>query len=531
MVRDEDGKILSGSASIIDVEYVKDAKYHSKQVMRERLGKVIYLSEDKKSGIFLSKTRGMVEYDVETNVFKPINTKDDRVKICPQIPEERAHSVFGDTYLMLEFFKKSGLLGVLRTIFTDDSKYEREICHLLHGILRDGSHIGCDDFIEKSFVSYLLENTLASTLSSDTNYFTVLGDDSTRVAFFKTFIKQMRKRHSLFGHGCYVDSTPLPNSISNNPFNALCCHGTGSKQEQIRLILVLDKETGLPVWYDIIPGNVLDLSTTKQILEDVEETLGIDIDELVLDAGYASKELLKAYVGGDMRSVICRMPQKKGYPYQELYQKVKPLIGKAKYSFIRNNHTYFGKKEVTSIFGEEYFTYVFVDQDNALVRAREYILKHQEKYETMTYKEKDWRSVCGGFFVLISTWDEEPSDILNEYFNRTKIENVFKTSKEYLNLLPINKWTDTTVRGKILADVIHTIGYLQLRSAITKTEISTSKIIGRTQSLMCFKGSNGYCIVDIPNKQTKEAFSLLKIPVPAHVNLTEYRKELFNLKM
>ena len=52
LVRDRSGEVVSGSASIVDVEYVKEGKYHSKQVMREKLGKVIYLSEDKKVGVF-----------------------------------------------------------------------------------------------------------------------------------------------------------------------------------------------------------------------------------------------------------------------------------------------------------------------------------------------------------------------------------------------------------------------------------------------------------------------------------------------
>ena len=37
--RNENGKIVSGSASIIDVKYVKDRKHHAKQVVRENLGK------------------------------------------------------------------------------------------------------------------------------------------------------------------------------------------------------------------------------------------------------------------------------------------------------------------------------------------------------------------------------------------------------------------------------------------------------------------------------------------------------------
>ena len=53
IVRDENGTITSGSAAIVDTAYVSTGqKNHSKQTVREKLGKVLYLSEDRKSGIF-----------------------------------------------------------------------------------------------------------------------------------------------------------------------------------------------------------------------------------------------------------------------------------------------------------------------------------------------------------------------------------------------------------------------------------------------------------------------------------------------
>ena len=54
IIRDKDGAIKSGSAAIIDTVYVPGEKFHSKQQVREHLGKIIYLSEDGKSGLFMS---------------------------------------------------------------------------------------------------------------------------------------------------------------------------------------------------------------------------------------------------------------------------------------------------------------------------------------------------------------------------------------------------------------------------------------------------------------------------------------------
>lgn len=88
-----------------------------------------------------------------------------------------------------------------------------------------------------------------------------------------------------------MDSTPLPNDIDNNPFNALCSHGVESTSIQTRLVLVLDEETGLPVWYDVITDNVLDISTIITVVNDVAISLDITIHSLVLDAVTSPRRL------------------------------------------------------------------------------------------------------------------------------------------------------------------------------------------------------------------------------------------------
>ena len=65
LVRDTEGNILSGSAAIKESQYVKDrGKFHSRQIVRERLGKVVWPAPDGKSGIFLSPQRGLVPYEL-----------------------------------------------------------------------------------------------------------------------------------------------------------------------------------------------------------------------------------------------------------------------------------------------------------------------------------------------------------------------------------------------------------------------------------------------------------------------------------
>ncbi len=531
VIRDEDGMIISGSASIVDTAYVSTgSKNHSRHTVREKLGKVLYLSEDRKSGIFMSPTRGLVEYNAVTDTFEGVDRDDARISKQELFPSTEIHTVFGDVFWFLSFLEKCGLIDVLRTVFPKDEAYERVLCHVLHGILKDGSRISCDNFLRKSFASYIMKDVPVASLHSDTRFFTLMGEDSLKVSYFRAFVAAMQKQNPSFGKGCYVDSTPLPNDIENNPFNSLCCHGVATSEVMTRLILVLDEETGLPVWYDVIPGNVLDINTVMMIVNDVADTLGVEIDSLVLDAGYVSKELIGAFHIGTEKTIIGRMPARKGYPFKTLYWEVKDLIGKGKYAFVRKHHAYFGIKKEISLFGEPIYAYVYVDQYNALKRFSDYLIEHEDEFAGLKVRDKDWYTVKNGYFVLVSNIDTTPRELLSEYFGRTDIEVVFKTAKEYLDLLPLSKWNDTTVRGKILHDIIDTTALLLLRKRIRQSGLSTSEIIGRCQSLMCCRRSDGTITVETPNKQVKEYYKLLSLSVPAHVKEGAFRKEL-RLKM
>lgn len=100
--------------------------------------------------------------------------------------------------------------------------------------------------------------------------------------------------------------------------------------------------------------------------------------------------------------------------------------------------------------------------------------EHEEEFAAMKDKDKDWMTVKYGFFILISNLETTPEKLLTNYFERTQIEIAFKTSKEYLEMLPLSKWTDETVRGKILHDIIDTIIVLNLRRAVDSSGRSLS---------------------------------------------------------
>ena len=131
--KDDEGNIIGGSASIVDSLYQKGKASPCKQVMKESLGRIIFM-EDRKSGIFLSKTRGLVFYDVEVDEFQPVDRDDPRLKVSGYIHEARIRTLLGDCDLVLNVMYGCGILRIMRNLAVkDDALYAKMVFHTLHG--------------------------------------------------------------------------------------------------------------------------------------------------------------------------------------------------------------------------------------------------------------------------------------------------------------------------------------------------------------------------------------------------------------
>ena len=183
-------------------------------------------------------------------------------------------------------------------------------------------------------------------------------------------------------------------------------------------------------------------------------------------------------------------------------------------------------REEIEIFDRKVNAYIYVDKENALAGFKKYLIEHEEEYEAMSLADKDYKTVEYGFFILLSTYVMEPKDLLIEYFARTDIEGIFKTAKNYLDLLPLSKWTDRTVRGKILSDMIAMPIYLQSRRQLNKVKKSMTSAIGAMEASMCLVNRQKKIQVEYPTKKVKELQELLKLSTKNNVGLTDYFKSM-----
>ena len=85
----------------------------------DREGKIVWLADDKKSGIFLSTIRGLVLYDARSNTFSEVEKDDPRIRnmgIDEWTCEAGVYKVFGDDWL-LAFLIQTGMSRVIARTF------------------------------------------------------------------------------------------------------------------------------------------------------------------------------------------------------------------------------------------------------------------------------------------------------------------------------------------------------------------------------------------------------------------------------
>ena len=544
IVRDSNGVITSGSAALVENKYLRNAsgdrsRNHTQQTVVERLGKVVWINDnDSQHGIFDSPSRGLVSYSVKQDEFIPVEPTDTRIS-GTQYEQETAwiHVNFGNAFLFFNELEKTPFMNVVRSTFTDPVLYEKVLAHLAHDCLKNGSSIKCGEFLKSSMLSHALKNISVSTLDCDSSYFFALANDNLKKEFFKNLIAEMRKTHPDFGRCCYTDSTPLPGEAEDNPFNALSSHGTDGAVIQSRLVLLLDIQTCIPVWFEIIASNVLDKSTILTITHDVKATLDLDIDVYDLDAGYARQELFQLFNRKNNtridekgiireRTVLVRMPDIKGYGRDDLYMQCKPHFYTGRYSFDYEHHTYFGERIEIELFGQSEYAFVFIDKTQAESLLREWRTNHQEEWEGLTDLQQDWYQVKDGFFILIGNKDQSPKDTLIEYRGRARIELFFRDGKSYLKILPIAKWNKQTVTGKIFHDIIETMFYRGYRKRISATGMTMSSLIVSLDGWEACKLSNGLLEIKTPSAQVRDICEKLGYAPPGHMSLEDFSKQV-----
>jgi transposase len=253
----------------------------------------------------------------------------------------------------------------------------------------------------------------------------ILGSEEVQRRFFELYI------NCLYGTcgttGILIDSSGMPNA-SKMSLTQLSNHN-GKINMEIRLIYVLDRKTGMPIYFRYCSGNIIDVTTLCTTIAELRQ-YKIAVDYAIMDAGYFSETNVK-----------------------ELYQSGIPFITR-----LAPNRKLFKK--------------VVAENLDGLMIAR-YAVRYGNR---LLYIKKVSIMLHLGLFMILSSVDIPVEEILPLYYTRQQIEQVFDIGKNDADLLPIRVQNEDTLRGHLLLTFMATVLLQNLQRDIISRRHKKDKI-------------------------------------------------------
>jgi transposase len=200
-----------------------------------------------------------------------------------KVEQEKFILNYGDSATLHEFSEKLGFNLLLQNVFGSD--FDSVMALAFYKLFESSAMYYAETWFEGNYANRLFPN---ATLSSQrvSELLERIGNEHLYREFFRKYCSCLYSEH-----GVAIDSTGLQNDIDIS-LTALG-HHCGSLENELRLLMVIDKDTSEPLYFRYFPGNIVDVSTLKNTLTEIEQ-YGIKTAFALIDAGYYSENNIAA---------------------------------------------------------------------------------------------------------------------------------------------------------------------------------------------------------------------------------------------
>ena len=455
------------------------------------LGKVI----DKERGIYKNRKRGVFQYTLENG----------EIEYLPLIPEKLILD-FGDSFFLNEMLSKCGFIGLTSDVFCELSDTIHSL--IFYKILHGGASCHAQNWWEGSYSRMLFSKaSLPSQRVSEV--LRLLGDEALQRSFFSKYLTYISSK---IQGSVLIDSTGLPNDI-RFPLSAINNHN-GVISNESRLILVLERESKLPIYFRYVAGNIVDVTTLQTTIAEMKE-FGIAVNHAIVDAGYYSEKNIRG-LRKEKVSFLLRMSTNRKL-YKELIAEHGHSLENAQHLVKYRERFVFMKRVEIDLFGVVGYAYVSLDIER----------KHDElkKYFNRAYDDKDisvddMNSTMNskGFFVLVSSEELDITDVLPLYYTRQAIEQVFDFSKNNTDLLPLRIHGIDNFRGHLFISFLSSVAYILVNNMLNESDFCVSGANCVLRNLKC-KVYDEKILVQEPNKKMNDIAKVVGLIFPPSITL------------
>jgi len=326
----------------------------------------------------------------------------------------------------------------------------------------------------------------------------------------------------------------------------------GDTLPQINLSLILDKDKGIPVMYDIFPGSISDVSTLSGTLKKLNAH-GIQNYVTVMDRGFFSLSNLHELMDNKISFIMAAKLQLNDL--KQLMTEAQKDIDDVKYLHKFNKDPIFAKPITYNIDSSmEVKGYVYYDPKleqtekqtllSRLYDIREDLLKvrlNKNSNPYVVFKDKsqgfgnffDWKVIDSRFdvaikqnavaqrmnkmgkYILFYSGNFDWLKCLSLYREREEIEKSFKALKNEIDILPLNTHSEKTTRGFIFIAFLSLIIRSRLMNMMQEAELldkySVELLLLQLEKLRKIILADGQIFVTEMTKKQREILQALDL--------------------
>ncbi len=454
-------------------------------------------------------------------------------------PKVTAHAqIIGPNIILDTITKELGLDILLQDCCP---KYYEQIKAMAYYLLHQGDALShCENWCASHIPSMTF--TLTSQNISD-----VL--DTITVGTKQTFMAEWIAQNSEDDHLCY-DITSISSYSDSNAYIRYGYNRDGEQLAQLNLAVVFGQNSGLPLYFQELPGSINDVKTLNNLLKTVKALSSKPLS-YVMDKGFYSKSNVDnlfatkskfiisvplsnkwlqhaiddVYTRVDDMNYYQRMDQEVLFVHTRLY----PWGDEKRRCYL---HLYYNV--VTRANAVNKFHADLLGYKEELETGR-IIVAHQEVYDeffiikttpkrgkVISYNSQainQYIKRYAGFYAILTNSVKDPMKSLQIYRDKDAVEKCFDDLKNHIDMKRLRMHTSKTVHGRLFVQFIALIYMSALRKKLREAKLAKQFTVREllremdTITKITYSGKYRGIITELTKSQNK-ILDALKITIP-----------------
>jgi transposase len=330
-----------------------------------------------------------------------------------------------------------------------------------------------------------------------------IGEGSINLDFSRALIQRTSTTHTLI-----YDITSLSSYSQNINLLEYGYNRDGLDLPQVNLSLIVDKDLGIPLMYDVYPGSIVDVSTLKNTIKKIKSQ-GVRDYTLIMDRGFFSTSNIEELVSSNLSFII---------PPASILKSVKEAISAIHSSIDDPQYLKLHQKEPLFVMpvkinigeiclkGYAYYDQKREQQERNSLYKRLYDLMERlksvnlkpwmnpgEVFREIARKDAkfiEWRTIDGKFevalrknavsqainklgkFILLYRGQFSWEECLSLYRGKDMVEKGFDVLKNDIDLMPAHVRTEKALKGYLFIAFLALILRMKLMKRMVETGLS-----------------------------------------------------------